>query len=100
MRITLILWVMSLLAFATNSRVIGMLILCFIIVCSLYGLMDSVINGSFDVSKQRKRNWRDNPELAAECFEAWKEKREARRRLRPGYLEMRTEMEELIRAKK
>jgi hypothetical protein len=97
MRIMGILVILSLIAFATDCKPLGALIVVFLIGCGVVGVADSIVNGTFDISKQRKRQWSENPDRVVEDFEAWKEAREERRRSRPGYAERRVEMDELIR---
>ncbi len=75
MRIIGILVVLTLIAFATDCKPLGALVLLFLMGCSLYGLADSAINGSFDVSEQRKRQWAENPEKVVEDFNLWKQRK-------------------------
>jgi hypothetical protein len=74
-RVTGILVVLALIAFVIDCKPLGALVLLFIIGCALFGLAQG---GAFDISEQRKRLWRDNPEHVIRGFEAWKAKKKVR----------------------
>lgn len=99
MRVMGILVALTLLAFATNCKALGLLILLFLLGCSLFGIAETVkdaLDGGLSVEAQRMRLWRDNPEAVMQDFEAWKEQREECRRSRPGYAQRKKELDELV----